>query len=248
MDMTDFQALMEATYGERDRARGCRRASRGCERGRRARPGRRAREHARTAARARRRDRVAGVDREQLDLTFDEAVGRYRRMPALRVDPRASARLTPSWAAPRHDIPLPSWLTTSCCRRCRSGAQWPTIDPFLFCVHHDDAYPAGNGELGPDASLEGREIGADFAGVDGWRMYHGDRVPGFPAAPAPRLRDRHLRAQGPDRPLRLARRRRALRPRRHAVAHRRPRHRALGDVPARSTATRRTRSSCSRSG
>ena len=24
------------------------------------------------------------------------------------------------------------------------GFQWPTIDPFLFCVHHDDAYPAGN--------------------------------------------------------------------------------------------------------
>ena len=25
------------------------------------------------------------------------------------------------------------------------GAQWPTIDPFLFCAHHDDAYPAGDG-------------------------------------------------------------------------------------------------------
>ena len=24
------------------------------------------------------------------------------------------------------------------------GFQWPTVDPFLFCVHHDDAYPAGN--------------------------------------------------------------------------------------------------------
>ena len=63
------------------------------------------------------------------------------------------------------------------------GPQWPTIDPFLFCAHHDDAYPAGNGELGPAASLEGREIGADFAGVDGWRMYHGDTVPGFPGHP-----------------------------------------------------------------
>ncbi len=30
------------------------------------------------------------------------------------------------------------------------GFQWPTIDPFLFCAHHDDAYPAGNDELGPD--------------------------------------------------------------------------------------------------
>jgi len=64
-----------------------------------------------------------------------------------------------------------------------TGSPWPTIDPFLFCVHHDDDYPAANGRFGPDASLEGREIGADFAGVDGWRMYHGDDVPGFPQHP-----------------------------------------------------------------
>ena len=60
---------------------------------------------------------------------------------------------------------------------------WPTMDPFLFAVHHDDAYPAGNDELGPAASLDGREIGMDFAGKDGWRMYHGDTVPGFPGHP-----------------------------------------------------------------
>jgi redox-sensitive bicupin YhaK (pirin superfamily) len=63
------------------------------------------------------------------------------------------------------------------------GFQWPTIDPFLFCVHHDDAYPEGNDELGPAASLAGRDIGSDFAGIDGWRMYHGDVVPGFPQHP-----------------------------------------------------------------
>jgi quercetin 2,3-dioxygenase len=63
------------------------------------------------------------------------------------------------------------------------GFQWPTIDPFLFCVHHDDAYPAGNDDLGPDAPLDGREIGSDFAGIDGWRMYHGTVVPGFPGHP-----------------------------------------------------------------
>lgn len=60
---------------------------------------------------------------------------------------------------------------------------WPTIDPFLFCVHHRDDYPAGDGNLGPAASLEGRDIGMDFAGIDGWRMYHGARVPGFPQHP-----------------------------------------------------------------
>ncbi|HEY3806486.1 MAG TPA: pirin family protein [Kofleriaceae bacterium] len=63
------------------------------------------------------------------------------------------------------------------------GNQWPTLDPFLFCAHHDDQYPAGNDRLGPTASLEGRELGMDFAGKDGWRMYHGEVVPGFPQHP-----------------------------------------------------------------
>jgi len=63
------------------------------------------------------------------------------------------------------------------------GPQWPTVDPFLFCAHHDDAYPAGNEEMGPDAPLDGRDIGMDFEGRDGWRMYHGERVPGFPPHP-----------------------------------------------------------------
>jgi hypothetical protein len=63
------------------------------------------------------------------------------------------------------------------------GPQWPTIDPFLFCAHHLDVYPAGNDDLGPVASLAGRDIGMDFAGIDGWRMYHGATVPGFPQHP-----------------------------------------------------------------
>ncbi|MFT5531586.1 MAG: redox-sensitive bicupin YhaK (pirin superfamily) [Candidatus Poriferisodalaceae bacterium] len=61
---------------------------------------------------------------------------------------------------------------------------WPTLDPFLFCVHHLDHYPSGNGAYGPDrALLQGRQIGQDFANVDGWNMYHGDVVPGFPQHP-----------------------------------------------------------------
>ena len=63
------------------------------------------------------------------------------------------------------------------------GFRWATIDPFLFCVYHDDAYPRGNANLGPDASLAGRDMGQDFAGKDGWRMYHGTTVPGFPSHP-----------------------------------------------------------------
>jgi redox-sensitive bicupin YhaK (pirin superfamily) len=63
------------------------------------------------------------------------------------------------------------------------GFQWATVDPFLFCVHHLDFYPAGNEALGPDAPLTARDIGMDFAGLDGWRMYHGSIVPGFPQHP-----------------------------------------------------------------
>jgi hypothetical protein len=63
------------------------------------------------------------------------------------------------------------------------GFPWETADPFLFCVHHDDAYPAGNERFGPAASLAGRNIGQDFAGKDGFRMYHGTVVPGFPQHP-----------------------------------------------------------------
>lgn len=63
------------------------------------------------------------------------------------------------------------------------GFQWEVSDPFLFCVHHDDAYPAGNDRLGPATSLAGRDLGMDFEVKDGWRMYHGHVVPGFPSHP-----------------------------------------------------------------
>jgi redox-sensitive bicupin YhaK (pirin superfamily) len=64
-----------------------------------------------------------------------------------------------------------------------SVAPWPAIDPFLFCVHHADAYPKGNDAMGPAASLTGRHLGQDFEGRDGWRMYHGEEIPGFPQHP-----------------------------------------------------------------
>lgn len=63
------------------------------------------------------------------------------------------------------------------------GMPWETLDPFLFCVHHLDHYPAGNGSLGPAAPLHGRNLGQDFGGKDGWSMYHGAEVPGFPRHP-----------------------------------------------------------------
>jgi quercetin 2,3-dioxygenase len=63
------------------------------------------------------------------------------------------------------------------------GFPWPTIDPFLFCAHHDDAYPPGNEHFGPKVSLQGRDMGQDFSRKDGWSMYHGRKVPGFPSHP-----------------------------------------------------------------
>jgi len=60
---------------------------------------------------------------------------------------------------------------------------WPTLDPFLFCVHHNDDYPKGDGQMRPNESLAGRTLGQDFGGKDGWNMYHGSTVPGFPQHP-----------------------------------------------------------------
>ncbi len=62
--------------------------------------------------------------------------------------------------------------------------RWETIDPFLFCVYHDDMYPESNGEMGiKPAQLAGRDIGQDFSRKDGWNLYHGNPVPGFPSHP-----------------------------------------------------------------
>ncbi|MES2837052.1 MAG: pirin family protein [Bacteroidota bacterium] len=64
------------------------------------------------------------------------------------------------------------------------GFQWETADPFLFCVHHEDAFPQGNEQMGPDAKyFSGRHMGDDFIIKDGFRMYHGKKVPGFPGHP-----------------------------------------------------------------
>jgi redox-sensitive bicupin YhaK (pirin superfamily) len=64
------------------------------------------------------------------------------------------------------------------------GFPWPTVDPFLFCVHHLDHYPPGDERMGlPGAALQGRNLGNDFVVKDGFRMYHGEVVPGFPQHP-----------------------------------------------------------------
>ncbi len=63
------------------------------------------------------------------------------------------------------------------------GFPWTGADPFIMTVHHVDHYPTGNDELGPTAGLAGRQLGSDFSYKDGWSMYHGGVVPGFPQHP-----------------------------------------------------------------
>src|SRR5687768_16128062 len=122
--------------------------------------------------------------------------GRRLMIAGLRRGPARNGRVSHSQRAPRRYI---SPVTSSTPfqppssnapaapaiiqQRPLGAPPWVTVDPYLFCVHHDDAYPAGNAELGPAASLAGRRIGMDFEGKDGWRMYHGDKVPGFPQHP-----------------------------------------------------------------
>lgn len=62
--------------------------------------------------------------------------------------------------------------------------QWPVQNPFLFCVHHNDFYPKGNLNFGVDEKhFQGRNMGQDFDVKDGFRLYHGSEVPGFPVHP-----------------------------------------------------------------
>lgn len=60
---------------------------------------------------------------------------------------------------------------------------WKTFDPFLFCAFHNDQFPKANDQFGPAESLQGRSLGSDFQVKDGYRMYHGQIVPGFPVHP-----------------------------------------------------------------
>ena len=67
--------------------------------------------------------------------------------------------------------------------RLPESGPWPTSDPFLFCVHHKDNYPIANQNMGPKDNLSNRNLGNDFSNMNGWSMYHGTIVPGFPRHP-----------------------------------------------------------------
>lgn len=61
-----------------------------------------------------------------------------------------------------------------------SAGPFSTLDPFLFCVYHKDAYPAAH-----DDTMEAPQPGngMDFDPKAPYRMYHGDMIPGFPQHP-----------------------------------------------------------------
>lgn len=65
----------------------------------------------------------------------------------------------------------------------RLGFPFACESPFLFAVYHLDKFPKGNAKMGPDASLAGHNMGADFGHASGWNMYHGEERPGFPKHP-----------------------------------------------------------------
>jgi quercetin 2,3-dioxygenase len=67
---------------------------------------------------------------------------------------------------------------------------WKTFDPFLFCAYHKDQYPASLSSadsyqgMGMDPKLlRGRDLGSDFSNMNGFSMYHGEVIPGFPNHP-----------------------------------------------------------------
>jgi len=93
-------------------------------------------------------------------------------------------RLLQSLYSSTGSTPSPSLGDPMILKKFPIGFQWPVQEPFLFCVHHRDEYPAGQPNFGPDPKLlHGRQLGQDFEERHGFRMYHGNPVPGFPVHP-----------------------------------------------------------------
>ena len=72
---------------------------------------------------------------------------------------------------------MPASRLVSCVEPLRAGPM-SSCDPFIFCVYHNDQYPPGDDKMQPPR----RGNGADFS-PGPYRMYHGERIPGFPCHP-----------------------------------------------------------------
>ena len=119
---------------------------------------------------------------------------RRRAGPLRRRDQGRRRHLPPGVPARERRRTMPSTTDSPVLQTVPLGAQWPTIDPFLFCAHHDDDYPAGDDAWRPRCRSTTASSAWTSPATDGWSMYHGRTRAGLPAAPAPRLRDGHLRA------------------------------------------------------
>jgi quercetin 2,3-dioxygenase len=110
-------------------------------------------------------------------------VPRARLFPLTPTSPVTPADMASTTAAAAVSATAPTKVIREVFALGRSP--FKTFDPFLFCVYHNDAYPASTKDsLGPDPKLlKRRDIGSDFSYEDGWSMYHGTTVPGFPAHP-----------------------------------------------------------------
>ncbi|GBG31258.1 Pirin [Hondaea fermentalgiana] len=64
--------------------------------------------------------------------------------------------------------------------RAMTGGPMETASPYLFVVYHKDEYPAGNSKMEHPSKVGN---GMDFDQRAKYRMYHGEKVPGFPAHP-----------------------------------------------------------------
>lgn len=65
-------------------------------------------------------------------------------------------------------------MSSAVIRTSTPGLPWRSVGPFYLASHHLEAYPRGNGRLGPERPP---------TGDDQWQMYYGVDVPGFPAHP-----------------------------------------------------------------
>ncbi len=63
------------------------------------------------------------------------------------------------------------------------GFQMQVKNPFIACMHHQDAFPVGNDKMEPAVPSKEKPTGGEFDHSAPWRMYYGDTVPGFPVHP-----------------------------------------------------------------
>ena len=61
-----------------------------------------------------------------------------------------------------------------------ANLHWDLEDPFIFASHHFDLYPKGNErQAPPKEEIEKKDLGNDYHGLFGYRLYTSKLTPGF---------------------------------------------------------------------